>query len=119
MKRGTWRKRIKAACEEADTYKPFFDLFIDQLAQILEVKDDAAKLYKESGGDPVVMYTNKGGHKNLRKNPALAVIEECNQQALQYWKELGLTSKSFAQMQKGGVPERETGLEDLLAKIGI
>ena len=35
-KKATWKRRIKAACDEAGTYQPFFDLAIDQLAGIME-----------------------------------------------------------------------------------
>lgn len=119
--KGTWKRRIKAACDEAGTYEPFFDLTIEQLAGILETRDAAQKQFKESGGAPVVTHVNKGGFENVVKNPALAVINECNQQALSYWKELGLTSKAYAQMQKAGagVKKKEATFEDLLSGIGI
>ena len=119
MKKGGWKKKIRAACEEAGTYQPFFDLAIEQLAQIMETKDAAIALYKKSGGNPVVAYTNKGGHTNLRKNPALAVIQECNVQALAYWRDLGLTPSGFKKIDGKAAKEKETTFEDLLEGIGI
>lgn len=119
MKNGGWKKKIRAACEEAGTYQPFFDLAIEQLAQIMETKDAAQKLYEKSGGNPVVAYTNKGGHTNLRKNPALAVIQECNVQALAYWRDLGLTPSGFKKVQGQAAKEKETTFEELLEGIGI
>lgn len=100
MDKTEWAEKIIEACKQAGTYEPFFDIVIDELAGIMALKSDAEKLYKESGGQPVVKYTNKGGHTNLRKNPALAVIQECNAQAIGYWKELGLTSKAYNAMGK-------------------
>ncbi|MBR3237356.1 MAG: P27 family phage terminase small subunit [Oscillospiraceae bacterium] len=118
--KATWRKRIKAACEEAGTYEPFFDLAIDQLAGIMEARDAAEKQYKATGKKPVIQHTNKGGATNLAKNPMLVIMNECNQQALAYWKELGLTSKAYSQMQKNGFEgKKEATLGDLLSKIGI
>lgn len=93
-----WRKKIKNACESAGIYKPFFDIVINELAGIMETRDVAADQYETSGGNPVVAYTNKGGFTNLRKNPALAVIQECNQQALAYWRDLGLTPSGFKKL---------------------
>ncbi|MBR3231362.1 MAG: P27 family phage terminase small subunit [Lachnospiraceae bacterium] len=118
--KATWRKRIKAACEEAGTYEPFFDLAIDQLAGIMEARDAAEKQYKATGKKPVIQHTNEGGATNLAKNPMLVIMNECNQQALAYWKELGLTSKAYSQMQKNGFEgKKEATLGDLLSKIGI
>lgn len=119
MNSAEWFEAIKRAAEEAGTYQPFFDLTIEQLAQIMETKDAAVELYEKSGGNPVVAYTNKGGHTNLRKNPALAVIQEQNQQALAYWKELGLTPSGFKRIQGTAAKEKETTFEELLAGIGI
>ena len=117
----TWKRRIKKACREAGTYEPFFDLIIDQLAEILETKDAAVELYAQSGGAPVVAYTNKGGHTNLRKNPALAVINECNQQALAYWRDLGLTPSGFKKLGNDMTVniKREPSLEEILGKMGV
>lgn len=119
-KKATWKRKIKAACDEAGTYQPFFDLAIDQMAGIMETRDAAQEQYKASGSHPVIKHTNKGGNTNLVKNPALVIINECNQQALAYWKELGLTSKAYSQMQKNGFEgKKEATFGDLLSKIGI
>ena len=81
-KKKTWADKIRKACKDAGTYRPFFYLAINQLAEIMEIRDKAKEQFEESGGNPVVMHTNKAGHKNIVKNPALVVINECNQQAL-------------------------------------
>lgn len=94
-----WEQVIKEACQEAGTYQPFFDLIIAELAGIMDTKTAALEIYKKSGGSPVIKYTNKGGFTNLRKNPALAVIQECNQQALAYWRDLGLTPSGFKKLE--------------------
>ena len=77
-----WRRKIKECCEDAGTYRPFFDPMIDTLAGIMETRDMAEKLFIDFGGWSV-------------KNPALVPMKVCNAQALEYWEELGLTSKSF------------------------
>lgn len=105
-KASRWEQVIKEACQEAGTYQSFFDLIIKELAGIMDTKDAALEIYEKSGGSPVVKYTNKGGFTNLRKNPALAVIQECNQQALAYWRDLGLTPSGFKKLD-GAVKKHE------------
>lgn len=95
MKKKTWKSRIKRACIAAGTYQPFFDSVIDALAGIMEARDNAYEKLKETGGDPIITHTNKGGSTNIVKNPALVVTMEYDYLALAYWKELGLTSKAY------------------------
>lgn len=119
-KKGTWKRKIRAACEEAGTYEEFFDLVIEQLASIMEMRDSAAKQFKASGGQPVVAHTNKAGATNIVKNPALQVINECNQQALAYWRDLGLTPAGFRKLSGKDIKDKqEATFEDVLAGIGI
>ena len=87
----TWKRRIREACKEAGTYEPHFDYAIDTLAGIMETRDKAEKHFRESGSKPVIEYTNKSGATNIVKNPALVAINDCNTQALAYWRDLGLT----------------------------
>lgn len=120
-KKGTWKKRIIEACEDAGIYQPFFDLAVDQLAGIMETRDAALKQFKESGNMPVVMHVNKGGHTNVAKNPALTVINECNQQALAYWRDLGLTPAGFKKLgnDTSAKAKKDGSFEELLSGIGI
>lgn len=116
----TWERKITKACKEAGTYEPFFKLVIKQLSQIMEMRDAAMKQFEASGGNPVVMHTNKAGATNIVKNPALQVIDNCNTQALAYWRDLGLTSKGYVAI-TGRKPaeKKETSFEEVLAGIGI
>ena len=119
MKKQAWKKKIIKACEEAGTYQPFFDSVIDTLAGVMELRDNAQERFDALGGNTVVAHTNRGGSTNIVKNPALVVIMECNAQALAYWKELGLTSKAYKQMQGALTIEEGGSLEKVLANIGI
>lgn len=120
MDKKQWKNKIKRECKKAGTYQPFFDSVIDTLSGIMEMRDAAEEQYRKSGGSPVVMHTNKAGATNIVKNPALAVIMDCNTQALAYWRELGLTSKSFKQMTGELAPKEEEGsFEQFLSGLGI
>lgn len=120
MKRAGWRKRIKEACIAAQTYQPFFDSVIDTLAVLLETRDIAQKDFEDGGSLPVVEYTNKLGAVNPVKNPAMMIVLDCNAQALQYWRDLGLTSKSWKAINEGKEPEdKRDGFTKALADLGI
>lgn len=120
MTKKEWKSKIKRQCKKAGTYKAFFDTAIDELAQILEIRDEAERQYEASGNSPVTEYTNKGGYTNLKKNPALAVINEQNQQALAYWRDLGLTPKGYKILTGEGIEEKKGGtFETMLEKLEI
>ena len=120
MTKKQWKIRIKKACEEAGTYQPFFEHVIDSLAGIMELRDNAKEKFDASGGNTIVKHTNKGGSTNIVKNPALVVLMDCNTQALAYWKELGLTSRSYKAMTGSlNVKVESKTLEEALAELGV
>lgn len=121
MKKNSWKKKIKQACEEAGTYRPFFDSVIDTLAGIMEQRDDALEKYKASGGNTVVMHTNKGGATNIVKNPALVVVDDLNKTALAYWRDLGLTPAGLRRVNEDAMKTRAPGKSfgEALAELGL
>ena len=119
MTRNEWKKKIEKACRDAGTYRSFFNETIEQLASILEIRDEARVQYQKSGNSPVIKYTNEGGHTNLKKNPALVVINEENQLALAYWRDLGLTPAGYKKLNGEGVDKRAGSFEQALANLGI
>lgn len=121
MTKKQWKTKITKACKDAGTYQKCFDNVIDTLAGILAIRDHAQELFEESGGNPIVKHTNKGGATNLVKNPALVVIMECNQQALAYWRDLGLSPAGLKRLGDKGLVDRDKGggLADALAELGI
>ena len=91
MKKTAWRNRIKKACIEAGTYKPYFDGVIRTLAEVLEKRDEAQQEYEESDEGLLIEQTNKSGFTNKVKNPIVSIWEDMNKLALNYWRDLGLT----------------------------
>lgn len=98
MTRTEWKDKITAACEDAGTYRPFFDSAIDTLSGILERRDDAEEKYIASGGNPVITHTNKAKETNIVKNPILLMLNDLNAQALAYWRDLGLTPAGYKKL---------------------
>ena len=121
MKKAHWQKRIVKACKAAGTYKPFFDSAIDTLSGLMEARDEAEAQYKLLGSKPVITHTNKNHEDNIVKNPAIVVIMDLNAQALNYWRELGLTSKSWQAMMKEEISSggKNDSLSEALSKIGV
>lgn len=119
MKKSSWVKKIKKACEEAGTYRPYFNYTIQTLAEILEKRDDAAQAYKDYGSIPLIEYTNKGGATNLVKNPAIILWDDLNKSALAYWRDLGLTPAGLKKIdEKAMKPAKKSGLAEALAALG-
>lgn len=121
MKKAEWRKKIKKSCEEAGSYRPFFDSVIDTLAGIMETRDNAQEKFDASGGQTIVKHTNKAGATNIVKNPALVVVMDCNAQALAYWRDLGLTPAGLKRLNENAMkdPEKNDSFANLLSGLGI
>lgn len=118
MKKAGWAKRIKAACISAGTYQPFFDDVIDSLAKIMEKRDAIDEEYKRLGEKPIYIHTNKSGEKNPAKNPLLAQWSDCNKDALQYWRDLGLTPAGYKRINEKAATSKTASFEELLVNIG-
>lgn len=119
MNKKEWLKVIRDACEQAGTYSEEYESVIDTLAGIMEIRDAAQKQYEMSGSNPVVSYTNKAGHTNLRKNPALQVITDQNAAALAYWRDLGLTPAGFKKLDGAVIKKTGKSFEEVLSGIGL
>ena len=118
--KATWKKRIKAACEKAGTYQPYFDLTIDALAEILAKRDAAEQKFIETGAQMVIAHTNKGGATNAVQNPLLRIINDFNRDALAYWRDLGLTPTGLKRINdKAAKNAGNVTLEDILNGAGL
>ncbi len=118
MNKKEWKKKIEQACNDAKTYKPFFDGVIDTLAQILETRDSVHEQYLENGAEPtIIKYTDRSNQPNVYKNPMLIMENDLNSQALAYWRELGLTAQGLKKLNVDIVKEDRVSFEDLLSEI--
>ena len=118
-KKKTWVRKIRQACKEAGTYRPYFDITINTLGDVLEMRDRAMEQYIASGGNPVVIHTNKAKEKNLVKNPALIAVDDLNKTALAYWRDLGLTPAGLRRINDDLMkPQKTSALIQALASLG-
>ena len=119
MQSDKYFEQIRQMCIDAGTYAPYFDKVIQELAEILVLKDDAERQYYENGGESVVTHVNKAKQENVTKNPALTVIMDLKSLALSYWRDLGLTPKGLKSLDKTITKKEENSFEELLSNLGI
>ena len=114
--------RIKKACQEAGTYKPYFDIEIDLLARTLENRDKAQEAYEASGSEPVINQPYSSGKGSRpKKNPILEVIDSLNKDAKEYMKDLGLTPQSLNKIDSKALKGKKgsSSLGDVLKGLNI
>lgn len=119
MTRDDWSARITASCQDAGTYRTWFDDIIATLADILARRDEARMLFEESGGNIIVNHTNKAGATNQEQNPILRMVNDLNRDALAYWRDLGLTPAGLKRIDEKSMKQRKKSpLGEALKGIG-
>lgn len=112
MKKTQWKKRIISDMTAIGTYREAYDSVIDTLADILERRDAALKQWKDEGCELTIIKTQDRGAKNPAKNPLLAILQECERDALAYWGQLGMTPSG---LKKSFSEEKEKAKASMLA----
>lgn len=120
MTKDEWKVSITEATQSINTYRKEFDPVIDTLADILAQRDAAFEEFIDSGGEAVTEFTSDRGAVNLKKNPRLAVWMDLNNQALAFWRDLGLNPAGLKKLNDVALkPEqKESALEKALEKFG-
>lgn len=121
MTRLKWQKRITEACKAAGTYKECFDDIIATLADIMARRDAAQTAFKKSGGEILILHTNKAGQTNYEQNPCLRMVNDLNRDALAYWRDLGLTPAGLKRINDAALakPEAVDPVADMLEQIKL
>ena len=121
MKKEEWIPRIRDACVQAGTYRPYFEDLIATLAGVLERRDECERQYAESGEGMTIERTNKAGFTTMVKNPTMVFYDDFCRTALNYWKELGLTPAGLKKLKDETFSEKKEdkggGLKKLLEAI--
>ncbi len=121
MKVLNYEKEITEACKQVGTYQDSFRPAISALSTILEERDRAYDNFLAAGAEPVVETVDGRGTAKLSKNPRLAIWLDLNNQALSYWRDLGLTPSGLKKINEKAIkdaPQKKT-LEDVLSGIGL
>lgn len=93
MKANQWKKKIRESL--ADLYAPRFDHVIAETADILERRDAVYSEWGAMGFPSMFERVSDRGAVNAAKHPLLQVWQDLNKQALEHWKELGLTPQAL------------------------
>lgn len=117
MKKQGHKKKIIEKMKQAGTYAESFDRTIEDLAFLLECRDDAIAQYKASGSHPVIIKTNRAHEKNLYRNPALDAILKIQETALSFYRELGLTPKGVKALGESFAQENTDPFSAMLAEF--
>ena len=120
MTKDEWKASITEATQSINTYRKEFDPVIDTLADILNRRDATFKEYMESGGESVVLVISDRGAENYRKNPRMQAWMDLNNQALAFWRDLGLNPAGLKKLNESALkPEKkEGGLAEAIRELG-
>lgn len=111
-----WKRKLKRACMENETYQDSFDVTLQILAEIMERRDSAKEQYKQFGGTAMIYDENN----KLIKNPALSLLTECEKDALPYLRDLGLTPAGLKRIENNAiapVQKKKDVFDDLLSEV--
>ena len=84
-------------------YQAAFDAAIQATADLLEQRDRIYQQYVDEGAQVMVEKVSDRGAKNYAENPLLRTWRELQAQALNHWKELGLTAASLKRINDGAL----------------
>lgn len=113
-----WKSKIKSALKKAEVDPKRYEPLVETLATVLEQRDGCYEQYLADGAKPTIRYINKAGAENTVKNPILQTWLDLNTQALNYWRELGLTPSAFRKMTgNAATTEKGSALIEALKSI--
>lgn len=113
-----WKRQIIKSCKDVNTYNKAFDSVIQTLAEILEKRDEAQQYFEETGKQVLVEHTNKFGSTNVEQNPVVRLINDLNRDALQYWRELGLTPSGLRKINEESLKQdKRSALDKVLENL--
>ena len=121
MESKRWKTVIKKKMTEVGTYKTAFDKTIETLSNILEHRDAVFDQFVEEGSEYIVERISDRGAVNSAKNPLFTIWTELNAQALQYWRDLGLTPAGLKRIDESAVKisGNKESFESILSKLNI
>ena len=117
MEARKWKYVIKKQMTDLGIYRDEFGTVVSSLSALLEERDKVKKQYKDEGSTPLVTFVSDRGAENKKKNPLLGVWQELERDALQYWRELGLTPAQFKKMNQDSPESKMSDLDRVLWEL--
>ena len=116
-----WKSVIKKKMTEVGTYKPAFEKTIETLSNILEHRDAVYNEFVNDGSAYIITRVSDRGAMNSAKNPLFVIWTDLNTQALQYWRDLGLTPAGLKRIDESAVKisGNKESFESILSSLNI
>lgn len=100
------------------TYQDAFMPEIEAAALVLEARDSAYDVFMSEGGYPTIEHISDRGAVNTRRNPTLDAWLQLDKQALDHWRNLGLTVDSLKRINDSTMQQKKvSSLSDALLKL--
>jgi P27 family predicted phage terminase small subunit len=114
MDKTSWKRKVNKEARTVGTYRPSFDMMIDTLCEILAQRDQVLEDFKASGAVAIVETAT-----SCKQNPLLTTWMHLNDQALTYWRELGLTPSGLKKLNEQAIKieGKKSALESALDSL--
>lgn len=100
------------------TYREEFLPTVEDLAEVLEYRDDLLSQYKKEGRQKYVEKIKTGGIKDIVLNPLLTEWKDADRRILEYRRELGLTAAGLKKInEKAMKPVKRSSLAEAMNGI--
>ena len=118
MKKGAWKKKTIEQMKGVGTYREEFLPTVEDLAEVLEYRDDLLSQYKKEGRQKYVEKVKTGGIKDIVLNPLLTEWKDADRRILEYRRGLGLTAAGLKKInEKAMKPAKRSSLAEAMNGI--
>lgn len=118
MKKDAWKKKTIEQMKGVGTYREEFLPTVEDLAELLEYRDDLLSQYKKEGRQKYVEKIKTGGIKDIVLNPLLTEWKDADRRILEYRRELGLTAAGLKKInEKAMKPVKRSSLAEIMNDI--
>lgn len=118
MDKNEWKEKTISQMRSVGTYQDAFLPEIDAAALVLAARDQAYLDFMAEGGHATVIHTSDRGAENIRRNPALEAWLNLDKQALDHWRNLGLTVDSLKRINDSTMTAKKaSSLSDALSQL--
>lgn len=113
-----WKEKTISQMKAVGTYQDAFLPEVDAASLILAARDRAYEDFIADGGRATVEHTLDRGAVNIKRNPALDAWMNLDKQALDHWRNLGLTVDSLKKINDSTMTTKKvSSLSDALSQL--
>lgn len=118
MTEDAWKDKTIEQMKAVGTYQDAFLPEIEAAVLVLAARDKAYEDYMADGGKATVLHVSDRGSENVRRNPQLDAWLNLDRQALDHWRNLGLTVDSLKKINDSTMnTKKASSLSDALSQL--